>query len=232
MQPAMQRSGFATGGGMDPEIVYLDDLRLKRYELFDRLQLAIAAIALVMSSLERLEDPGPKDLVLAILQLLASLAVIASIVVWVRTRQAPPASRVGWLDLLAGLMLLIEWADRYLGTGRVLTPVLCQAAIFIALGLLHTRIAQWRRRWRYARVDDNGISLRRSAIRKRHVAWTEVASVSHEPQAIRITKLDSTVCRLSLRRLGNADEVARLVLDAAIARGLVADETSCSLPGR
>jgi hypothetical protein len=53
-----------------------------------------------------------------------------------------------------------------------------------------------------------------------------VASISREPQAIRITKLDSTVCRLSLRRLGNADEVARLILDAAVARGLVVDDVS------
>jgi len=209
---------------MGEEIVYLDDTRLERYALFDRIQLAGAALALVLTSLERLRLPATKDLVLGTLQLATSLAVIAFVVAWARSRHAPSTARVGWLDIVAGLMLLVEWADRCLQSGQVITPVLFQAAIFIVLGLLHARLAKRRKSRRHVRVDDEGIRIRRSAIRRRSIAWSEVASVSREPQAIRITRLDGTAWRIRLGRYKNGEEVARLVLNAAAARGLATDE--------
>lgn len=205
---------------MAEQVVFLDDVRLERHELFDRLQLAVAAMALVMASVERLRQPAAKDLLLAVLQLAVSLLVIGSVLAWVRTRHAPSAAKIGWLDLLAGAMLLVEWADRYRGDGKVVTPVLCQAVVFLLLGAFQRRIANRRAHSRWVRIDDTGIRVRRSAIRRAALAWDEIAAVDREPEAIRITRWDGSVWRLPLRRYRNGDDAARLVVEAAASRGL------------
>jgi hypothetical protein len=205
---------------MGEDVIYLDDRVLKRAELFDRVQLLIAAASLLMPSVERLRGAGTADLVLAGLQLVTCAAVVVSVAVWARRRHAMSAARVGWLDLAAGVMLLVEWTDRWLHGGKVFSPVLCQAAVFIALAVLHAPLSRRKRRGRWIRVSEEGIGVRSSPLRRFRMAWADVATVTREPGHIRITRRDGTSRSIGLRRLENAEDVARFVLGHAAVRGL------------
>lgn len=205
---------------MSDDVIFLDDKALKRMELVDRIQLMVAAGALVLSSLERFQQPGTKDLVLAALQAITSLTVIGFVVAWMAKRHVPSASRVGWLDLMAGVMLLVEWGDRVIHGGKLFSAVFCQAAVFITLGLLQARITERRQLRRSVRVDDDGLTVQRSRFRRFRVAWNDVASVVREPRAISITLRNGKDRRISLGRFENGDDVAQFILHHADARGV------------
>lgn len=124
------------------------------------LQIPAAAVLLLQAAPNLSGAAGPLRSLLALLQVCAVLALGLSVVRELAGR--PGWSRVAAVDLLAGLLLLLEWAADLADGGKFLGPVLLAGIATTALGLVPT---EWRRRRRALRLSAEGLAWRSSPLR-------------------------------------------------------------------
>ena len=197
---------------MDPLIIPLHDRRLLVAERMDLVGHGAAAFGLLTAGLDRLSAGGTA---FGVVELAGAAALGAAVV---RELRAPPderPARIGWLNLLAAAVLLGEWYVRWSGGGKLFSPTLLSAVVAAVLAFMHPVIQRRQRARRALRIDDGGITITRGRFRRFTARWGELRAVDVDEDALRFVDADGRERRVSLRMIGNRDEVARAVVDAA-----------------
>ena len=209
-----------------PRAVFLTHRRVRRLELWQMLQHGTAAVTLLVAGLAGLRGEG-RDAIVSVLDVVASgglLVVIARELRRLRAERAaeraggvvaesPHADHeghhgLGWADIFAGAMLLLESYHHYEETHHVRRPTLLLALLTLALGVLHPRLARLRAERRYLRADDDGIRARLSVRRTTYIPWREVTAVRAEGAAVYVTTADGGERQLDLARMERGAQAA------------------------
>ena len=130
------------------------------------------------------------------------------------------SSHIGWLNIAAGVALLTEWGVSISEGAKLVQPSLLAGALSLALGILHGKIQRVRRARRRIEIDDLGIRSWLNPFRRLRVEWSDLRSVSLEPDTIAFETTAGARRRLPLRRLNNADQVTAAIVDACRAHGV------------
>ena len=202
------------------QTIQLQDRRWRRVEWINRIPLALSAIVLADAAWPRLEASAAWDRAFAAAEIaIAGLLVVTLIVSW-RRRHRTAAATIGWIDLVAGVMVLAEWADRLAHGHHWFSPILVTAVVTLAVGLANRPLSRRRERHRFLRLDDEGLRIRINRFRGFHLPWPDVASIERAGDLVRVHGRDGRLRRISLSRFDNGEEVAHALAEAATARGL------------
>lgn len=184
---------------------------------------AVPGLALVLIGLESLAGGahgthGPAWLPWVMVA--AGAAVLASIAWELITHDPHHHAPVGWSEMFAGVMLVVEglhvWHPRA-GFQPAHAYGIAGALTFV-LGLLHSRISGLRR----LRSDDQGFAVRLTPRSRLDAAWDTLASVAREDDELVVTARDGGTRRLSLAQVDNRDEAFALLRAEATRHGVTA----------
>lgn len=197
---------------MNVEIELQDRVR----EIAQRFQLAQDAVGLVVlvpAAWARAQTARPLNVAVAVLELGAIVVAVASAARELRGRDAEKA-RLDWTNLFMAAVLLTEYGIQRAAGGKLVSPVLLTALSALLLGILphlRTRLALRRR----LTIDDAGINVRISPLRRLRLAWADVQHIEEDDRSLAFVLHGGRRRRLSLRRFRNGDEIRAAVAEAA-----------------
>ncbi len=181
---------------------------------------AWAAVALILTGAATLAggDPhhghGGWHLVVAVLAILAGVAVLVAIARELATYDARHHAAVGWAEVFAGIMLVVEGLE-HLKFTKFVQPAL---GYFVAGGLtlyIGLNLARFTG-LRVLRLDDEGLFARITPLRWLRAAWSDVALLSTDARGMTIERVRGGRRRLDFGAVANRDEaLAMLRLHAA-----------------
>jgi hypothetical protein len=206
--------------------IYLDDRRLHFADLVSKLQHATAGFPLLLVAAGKLADESERPI--AIFELILALAILVAFARDVRATIKHHHSHdvVGWFDLAAGVLLIYEAFHGAHHKPGYMRPQFLAGVVTLTLGLFHTRLHGRRRRRRYLTLDEKGLEMRTSPIRKVKLAWTEIASVDLAGDKAVIRETGGRAHTLRLKMLNNHDEVRKGIAEAARAAGVGSEAVS------
>ncbi len=205
---------------MDPLIIHLDDRRVRMAARLDLVGHGAAALGLVSAAAGGLPARTSGGAALVAVELAAALALVVAIRHELRTRDGAELPRIGWLNLVASAVLLVQWYVELRGGGKTFSPELLGAIVAGGLAVLHPVVQRRRRSRRMLRMDGAGITLALGRFRRVSAAWDDLRAVEATPDAVRFVTADGHEQRVSLRMLRNGDEVAAAVASAAEQKGV------------
>jgi hypothetical protein len=205
---------------MDPLIIPLDDRHVRVAERLDLVGHAAAALGLASAAMAALPARSAGAAALVAVELAAAAALVLAIRRELRTRDDAAPAGIGWLNLAAAVVLLVQWYVERSAGGKLVSPELLGGVVAGALAFLHPVIQRRRQSRRLLRIDDAGITLRRGRLRRFHAPWSDLRAVDVAPDALRFVMAGGREQRVSLRMLGNRDAVAEAVVVAAERRGV------------
>src|SRR5688500_14319440 len=144
---------------MDPLIIPLDDRRVRMAERLDLVGHGAAALGLISAAMDGLPARTAGGTALVAVELAAAAALGLAIRRELRTRDEEGAAGIGWLNLAAAAVLLVQWYVELRGGGKWFSPELLGGIVAGALAFLHPVIQRRRRARRALRIDDAGITL-------------------------------------------------------------------------
>jgi hypothetical protein len=165
----------------------------------------LAGVLLLLLGIENLSQHGSEHLVFALLSIVAGAAVFIAFVREIRQPAHTKPHGVNWVDVFAGVIILLEaWHKYKPEKGFQPATLLFVAGILIfCMGILHAKLAQLAR----LSCDANGFFARMSPFRKLQLLWQDIAAVQLESAAIRITTKNDREHKLSLRLVENKTAV-------------------------
>lgn len=209
---------------MDPTsssiTVPLQSRRRERASLFQRLQHAIPATALLIAGVQGLQG-GARGAALGLVVaeivfgglLLRAMVREVRAAMAGRTHGAAPHAGVDWTEVLAGCVLLVEAGERWHLHHHLPRPTLVTAAVTIALGIFHGRVAARAAGRRVLIVEPRGITVRRRW--RRFVApWEALAAIEVDAHEAVLRRRDGRAHRLDLDDLRNAPAVCAALAEA------------------
>lgn len=165
----------------------------------------LAGVLLLLLGIENLSQHGSEHLVFALLSIVAGAAVFIAFVREMRQPAHTKPHGVHWVDVFAGVIILLEaWHKYKPEKGFQPATLLFVAGILIfCMGILHAKLAQLAR----LSCDANGFCARMSPFRKLQLLWQDIAAVRLESAAIRITTKDHRQHKFGLRAVENRNEI-------------------------
>lgn len=194
-----------------PLTLPLHDRRQKMASRLEACQQALAVFLLLLAIRSRLASPSPADRVMAVAQGAAGLLLLVAIA---RELSGRESKHVGWTNLLAGILLGLEWTDRITHGGKLVSPTLLTALVSLWLGLFQSRIHVWRSERRRVLIDGDGLDYR-FLYRRFRAAWTEVEAMESGSRALHLHTRAGKRHTIPLGRLENGAEIAEAVLARA-----------------
>jgi hypothetical protein len=186
-------------------------LRFRRAErglFLQKLQHAVPSLVVLMDGLNHLShDPHGVELALGVFEVVAALAVMASVVRGIKKLRAQHAAAdadhghhhgVDWIDLFIGVMLAVEAYAKYHATAHIPRPTILLAVTMLTVGLLHGRLAAWGDRKRELRVTPEGISIPHRPFTRLDLAWVDVASIEIDDRWATVKATDGRSKRIDL----------------------------------
>jgi hypothetical protein len=203
-------------------IVPLDSKRFERGQFLQKLQHGLPSVVLLFTGLGRLQDePHGWPLAIGVAEVAVATIVIVAFARKLRTMRhggrhaaASPHHAIDGIDLLLGLMLIIETWAHWHESGHVRRPTLLLAFVMIAVGFFHGRIAEFGRRRRSIRIGNDGVSIAQPFFRRFRATWADLSTIAIGARNVRITTKNGRTCAIDLNDLKNAGEV-RTALERA-----------------
>jgi prolyl-tRNA editing enzyme YbaK/EbsC (Cys-tRNA(Pro) deacylase) len=160
------------------------------------------------------------------LMIAAGAAVLASIVWELRTHHPHHHSPVGWTEMFAGVMLVVEGLHlhRPHDAFQAAYGYYSAGVLAILVGLNHARLAGLRR----LRVDDLGFDLRLGPFRGTSARWDALAAVARDGNTLVVTPRAGGERRQSLEEADNRDEAFALLRAHAARHGVTSAPLSRS----
>ena len=200
---------------MEPRTIFIDAHAMRRHQRVSALKEFLAAVLLLQAGWTDLSDGGFPAL--AAIDVMAGLAVLA-----VATVELARAKKFGdwvrWVDIAVGGLLALEGVtlatqghpDRPLIAGYYGLGVL-----YVLAGIFHRQLG-WRR---YVRLDDDGIRVRMTPLRRFRLAWPDISRVVGHPDSIEVFAKGQRY-EIDRRYVPNLDEIRELMLERASGRGI------------
>ena len=199
-------------------IIILQDRRLERVMKFQVVQDLIGVAALLPSALANITRGGSMWSAFGGIELIVAAAALVSGVRDMRTRGM--RGRIGWLNVLAGALLIAESAIPIAAGGKLFRPSLLAGVAALLLGLNQGRLDAFRTTRRRIVLDDDGVNIRTSPLRTFRVSWSELKAIEVGAAAVTLTATDGRRCTLRLRRYDNAAEICAGLAQAAETRAI------------
>lgn len=210
---------------MDVEDVRVIPLKAKGPQQINRMaavQHVIAAVLLLQAAYGLFPATSAPKFFLAGFQAITGVLLLWAVVREIRGAPSSPTwSRMSWLDLAAGLALLVGWAVSLANGGQFFDPALVTGVISMGLTFfqvnLHRRSG--RRNRRRLRLDSDGLSFRFSLLHRFAARWADLAWVAVASQApfeeLHLGYRSGREHRVRLDRWENAQEVSEALLEAS-----------------
>lgn len=204
--------------------VVLEDRMVDVARRLQVIQDALSLVVLVPAAWARVRGGHALVLGLAVLEILAIALAMMSMV-----RQLLGRSREGtgieWLNAFLALVLLLEYASRRSGGGKAIDPALLAGLMALALAF-SPRLRRRRSRRRLLAIDDEGIRVRKSLLRRMRIRWADLSRIEEDDRTVWFVRRDGRRRQLSLLRYRNDGEIRD-----ALAKGAAAMSVSY-LPDR
>ncbi|MCG3118241.1 MAG: hypothetical protein ALAOOOJD_00404 [bacterium] len=188
---------------MAENIIYFQPTKRKKFaRSFNHV---LAGVLLLLLGVENLSQHGREHLIFAILSILAGAAVLVAFVRELRQSAHPEPHGVNWVDVFAGIVILLEAWHKYKPEKgfQPATLLFIVGIVSLGFGIFHGKLAKFAR----LHCDANGFFARMSPFKKLQMAWQDIAAVQLEPSAIHITAKNQRRHRLSLRLVENRSAV-------------------------
>lgn len=152
------------------------------------------------------------------LMIAAGAGVLGSIAWELATHHPHRHSPVGWSEVFAGAMLIVEGVHVHHPHDPVQPAYgyFLAGALAILIGLNHSRLAGLRR----LTLDERGFEARLGPWRALAARWDALAAVARDGDALVVTVRDGGVERLALDEAENRDEAFALLRAAATRHGV------------
>lgn len=202
--------------------IHLRSRRAERAERLLPLRDAVAAFALAWSALPRFQSGQASEVALAAADVVVAAALVGTIV-HRNVNAARHHARVEWIDVAAGVMLLVEaYHQRHEGRpGRLLPYATALLALLsFAKGFFHERFAARSARRRTLRLDADGMRFDWSRLHHVSVRRRDVAAIATSEREIVVTAPNGSRRRISLRDAVEPAVVAAAVRDWARREGV------------
>jgi len=225
-------------GGPD-HFIPLVSIRRQRVQRVQKLQHAVPAVALLVTGAQGLlHGEHGIGLALAIGEVVTSALLLRTLAKELAAARHPHGAShegahhgVDWFDVFASGVLTAEALEHWHTHHHLPRPTLLLAAVTLALGLLHGRLAAFAARRRHLRIDAAGIRLR-GRFRRFFASWTDLERIDLDDPGGRwahIASRDGRTWRIDLADLKNAQEVREALL-AAREHLMAASELPPSVP--
>lgn len=190
-------------------------------ETVRRLQVVQDALNLVVlapAAWARLEEGSA---LMAGLAALEGSAIALALVSMLRelAGRSPAPSRVAWLNLFFGAVLLTEYSFARLAGGKVVSPVLLTAVLSLALAFSR-RLRELQKSRRRIAIDEEALRILRSRIRRATFRWSDLASIEERGRDLWMVGKDGRSRHVPLGRYRNADEIRGAVAKGAAESGV------------
>ncbi|MDB4949911.1 MAG: hypothetical protein JWM27_2560 [Gemmatimonadetes bacterium] len=212
---------------MEETVIRLEDRGQKVLALQEWAGQAAAAVTLALAGVDRMRASGGglSGWVLADLAVAAVLlGAIAREVRGARRADADGGEHagggLGWVSILGGVVLFVEWGARVSAGGKVVSPLLLTGMLNAVQGLAQPWADAGRARRRTVRVGDAGLEVRFSMLRAFRASWTEIASVVEDRRGLAVTATDGRSVRVRRWRYTNLARVAAAVAEGARLHGV------------
>jgi hypothetical protein len=200
--------------------IFLDDRRRRLAQLLSKLQHVCAGFPLLFIGVNRLVT-DESDRPIAVLEVAIATAVLVAFAQELRAEwrhsakdpETAPHPEVGWFDLAAGFLLIFEAFHGAHTKPGYLRPPFLAGLVAIALGLFHRRLQNFAHHRRYITIDDIGVELRSSPLRRLKIRWADLASIDLSEAKIVFHRTNGRRRSIRLSWYGNADAVRRAVAD-------------------
>jgi hypothetical protein len=166
---------------------------------------AVPGLVLLMTGITGLREEGLHPLPIA--EVAAGAAVLIAVAREVRRHSEGGHGAVGWVEIFAGLMLMVEaWHAHRPGAGfQPATLYVVAGLLTIAIGVGYARIPRVRKMV----LNDDGFHIRTSPFRRLGMPWREVVSFETGPREIAVRTRDGKRHAIGLGMVENREEVAR-----------------------
>jgi hypothetical protein len=196
---------------MDKLTIHLQTKRRRKAQRISMLQHGTAALLLFIGGFSKISAGESEEYLIASLELLAGAAVLVSMLFELRKSNEQEHSSIKWLDIFAGGMLVVEGISK-LHAGPKHYPIaianFLAAIATIMVGVFHHRITKATR----ITLDEKGIEARTSPVRKFHLSWSEIQSITVDDAAIRLLTKNGER-RIKLNNLTNGQDVQERFCD-------------------
>jgi hypothetical protein len=199
-----------------PLTVPLRSKRRERAILVQKLQHAAPAAVLLVAGLKALgEGVDGFALALAILEIVTSVALAASVILAIRKARRPASASAtlhshhgpDWIDVFTAGVLFTEAIERYHHTHHIARPTILLAVVLLIIGLLHGRILTRAGRRMTLRIGKDDLFVGGRPFRTLRVTWADLASIDIGPRYATVTARNGRQRKLDLPDLEGADAV-------------------------
>ncbi|MFN8093399.1 MAG: hypothetical protein U0599_31130 [Vicinamibacteria bacterium] len=196
----------------DPRTLHFTSRRASRAQRVQGLRHAFVGAALVLGGLQALRPGGHGPAWPDAAGIVAGVLLIGAFAreLGAARRGAPHAGHgPNLVDVFAAAVTGVEaWHLHHQGKHLLPFAYLFAAALLLAIGLFHGRLARLRR----LRLDDDGFDIRLSPWKRTRLDWSQVAQWRRDACGLDLTRRDGTLVRLDL---SDAPE-RETVLDALV----------------
>ena len=205
---------------MDPITLALQPTkRQQRAEMFNH---ALPGVILLITGVTELFDGNPKHPIATYLEIFAGAAVLLAMRFESKRKAAHGHALVNFVDIFAGVVLFVEGLNIY-HPNKWFQPAhgyFFIGVVTMAKGVFHSSLPQVRR----IIVDEHGFMVKTSLFRNVRMAWKDVASLRTNNSNISVKTHSGKFQTISLRRVGNKEEVFTLVTTRASSKGITIDQ--------
>jgi hypothetical protein len=205
----IRAAAFSAEGGVSipvriEDIIYYRPTR--KAKVAKSINHVFAGVLLLLYGLLSLLRHESDHLFLDGLSVAAGAALLFSFFCEIRRSQKAEHHRIGWVDVCAGIVILLEAWHKFNPAKRFQPAVLLALVgiVTLLLGFFHHKLSRIAR----LKCDERGFFSKSSLWRGLHVRWTDVVAVEYEPAAILVTTRSGRNRRIGLRRYANKEEIS------------------------
>lgn len=206
-------------------VIPLRSRRHERGQFLQKLQHAFPAVSLLLVGVQGImEHERGFALALAVAEIAVSVLLfraLAKSFAALRRTGGPEhgahvehAHGVDWVDILVAGVLVVEALEHWHSHHHLPRPTVLLAAVMLALGLFHGRIAALTARRRALRIDTNGIQVSKRFFRQLSASWADIERIEVGEGSASIVTRKGRMQRIDLADLRNGAEVRQALFAA------------------
>ena len=178
---------------MDELILYLDKKDSKKAEAAEKFSFLIAGVTLLISVYDSLTRPVPvKSFIDIIFLSVSSIAGLLNIIFAIVINKIKPETKkvkiYRILLAVSGLVLMLDGINKFMQHHQSIQYFLILAGfLYFAVALFYNDM----QKRKYIKINDDGISYRRSFLNRKNFAWTDIESIRFDDKRFTLNYVDN-----------------------------------------